>query len=219
MSMTTYRNVRVYKPSSSRYIGIAFVVLLHIVLVIFLLHVLGVRTFEAPPPDIVAKNIDIAKPKDEVPPPPPPDFKIPPPPFVPPPDVVIQTNAPAPANAISVTTVKPVAAPPPPPPPAPAAPKATTLPRLTRALDTERWYPAISKRLNEEGIVQLQIYVGVDGRIEQAKVAKSSGYDRLDKAALSMAMGGGIPALTPGTEDGKPAAMWHTIGVRFNIAN
>jgi len=218
MSMTTYRNVRTYKPSSSRYVGIGFVVALHVVLVIFLIQVLGVRTFEAPPPPVKVSNIDIPKAEEKLPPPPPPDFKPPPQVFVPPPDVVIRSDAPAPPAAITVTHEAPKAPAPVMAPPAPPAPKVSVPPHVAKALDTERWYPPISKRLNEEGVVTLQMLVAANGAVEDARVAKSSGYPRLDNAAIAMARGGGIPVV-PGTQDGKPAEMWLTIAVRFNFSN
>jgi periplasmic protein TonB len=48
-------------------------------------------------------------------------------------------------------------------------------------------YPAASIRLEEEGVVELSIYVLRDGRIGDIRVAKSSGYPRLDRAAVEEA--------------------------------
>ena len=45
-------------------------------------------------------------------------------------------------------------------------------------------YPAISRRMGEEGKLMLRVELDEDGRIDQAQVVDSSGYDRLDKAAL-----------------------------------
>jgi protein TonB len=42
----------------------------------------------------------------------------------------------------------------------------------------------MSRRMGEEGEVRLSIHVAADGRVITAKVARSSGSDRLDKAAL-----------------------------------
>lgn len=44
-------------------------------------------------------------------------------------------------------------------------------------------YPSASKRLNEEGTVQLKFLVGEDGRVIESAVEKSSGFLRLDEAA------------------------------------
>ncbi len=46
-------------------------------------------------------------------------------------------------------------------------------------------YPALSRRLGEEGKLMLQVELDESGRISKAKVVESSGYPRLDNAALS----------------------------------
>lgn len=46
-------------------------------------------------------------------------------------------------------------------------------------------YPALSRRLGEEGKLLLQVKLDETGRISSAKVVESSGYSRLDNAALS----------------------------------
>lgn len=45
-------------------------------------------------------------------------------------------------------------------------------------------YPAISRRMGEEGKLILRVELDESGRIENARVVDSSGYDRLDNAAL-----------------------------------
>jgi protein TonB len=60
--------------------------------------------------------------------------------------------------------------------------------------------------------VILKVLVGVDGRVLESQLVQSSGYPRLDKAALD-----GIKSnyrFTPGTTDGKPQQMWYTL--KFN---
>lgn len=44
-------------------------------------------------------------------------------------------------------------------------------------------YPAQSRRLEEEGMVKLNVRVGADGRALAVELASSSGFKRLDKAA------------------------------------
>ncbi len=48
-------------------------------------------------------------------------------------------------------------------------------------------YPKLSKRLKEEGTVLLSLLISAQGRIEEISIHESSGYSRLDKAALSAA--------------------------------
>ncbi len=45
-------------------------------------------------------------------------------------------------------------------------------------------YPALSRRLREEGRLVLRVRVGVDGRAEDIEVRTSTGYPRLDQAGL-----------------------------------
>ena len=44
-------------------------------------------------------------------------------------------------------------------------------------------YPAVSRRLGEEGRVLLAVQVDADGAPRQVRIARSSGYPRLDAAA------------------------------------
>ena len=46
-------------------------------------------------------------------------------------------------------------------------------------------YPAISRRMGEEGKLVLRVELDEGGRIDTAKVISSSGYERLDNAALT----------------------------------
>jgi len=46
-------------------------------------------------------------------------------------------------------------------------------------------YPATSKRLREEGLVMVRAELDEEGRVEHASIKSSSGYERLDDAALN----------------------------------
>lgn len=45
-------------------------------------------------------------------------------------------------------------------------------------------YPMESRRRKEQGIVELSVVVGIDGRVETISVSRSSGHSRLDDVAL-----------------------------------
>lgn len=45
-------------------------------------------------------------------------------------------------------------------------------------------YPALSRRLNEQGRVLVRVLVTPDGHAERVEVARSSGHERLDRSAL-----------------------------------
>ncbi len=44
-------------------------------------------------------------------------------------------------------------------------------------------YPAMSKRLGEQGKTVVRVLIGVDGLPKSASIRTSSGYERLDEAA------------------------------------
>jgi protein TonB len=73
-------------------------------------------------------------------------------------------------------------------------------------------YPAISKRLGEEGTVVIRVMVGPDGRATQADVVTSSGFPRLDEAAKAFALS---QPFNPGELDGQPAVVPWTYRYRF----
>lgn len=45
-------------------------------------------------------------------------------------------------------------------------------------------YPRLSERRGEQGRVVLRVLISAEGRVAQVKVQHSSGYDRLDEAAI-----------------------------------
>lgn len=47
-------------------------------------------------------------------------------------------------------------------------------------------YPALSRRLGEEGRVLLQVQVSTEGKALDVKIKESSGYQRLDEAAIEV---------------------------------
>ncbi|WP_028081798.1 energy transducer TonB [Solimonas soli] len=167
------------KPNQSRrLVGLAGVVIFHALLIWALVSGLARKAIEVLPAPIETKIIEEIKPPDEPPPPPPPTLDVPPPPFVPPPEINIAT--PPPQHAITVQSTQPT--PPPQPVPAVKAP-----PSVSLKIDGKRCrapeYPSVSQRLNEAGSVVLQLLVGTDGRVKDAKIVTSSGYPRLDEAA------------------------------------
>lgn len=143
--------------------------------------------------------------------PPPPKKQEPPPPEPPkpPPKKVelvkekpIERPPPAPvlvAEAPVVSAAEPVAPPPPPviETPAPVAPvvEAPVAPVQPVIMSSELSlacpqrtmpdYPAVSRRLGEQGLVKLKVELDETGHITSASVVESSGYKRLDAAGLA----------------------------------
>jgi protein TonB len=153
------------------------------------------------------------------PPPPPPDIEQPPP-YVPPPEVSVDISVDTgPTTAISnATSTIPTA----PPPPVAKAPEHTVVrtPPSTAgkgARITQPEYPPASRRAGEAGSVTLKCYVKEDGRCSEVSVVKSSGFDKLDEAAVKEVQRNW--KFVPGKEDGKPVAAWHTFAVTFRLTD
>ena len=75
-------------------------------------------------------------------------------------------------------------------------------------------YPSASKRLEEEGTVQLKFLVGADGKVIESAVEKSSGFRRLDEAArqsLSKC------TFKPGTKDGVAVERWASMKYTWKL--
>lgn len=143
------------------------------------LREIQVRLVELPPP---APAPPVVRPPD-----PPPVAKKPPP-TPPPPRPVLTAVAEAPVAPASFAVP-----PQPPAPPAPTpveTPPAPPPPVVAARFDADYLhnpkpvYPSMSRRLGEEGTVRLRVKVGADGTALTVETERSSGFDRLDAAAL-----------------------------------
>ena len=192
-------------------LSMGIVLLMHVGIIYGLAYGLSRANVEVIPPPLNADLLDEdVKEEEAEPPPPPPDFIPPPPDYVPPPEISIEQPAAASQTAITSVTSEKRA---PPPPPAPKAEKVVILPKSIKY--TQPDYPSASRRLGEEGSVVLELTVGEDGKIADAKVITSSGFPRLDEAAVKEALRRW--RFNPGTEDGKPKAMRHRVKVTFRL--
>ena len=107
----------------------------------------------------------------------------------------VLTAAPDNSNALSAFQVAPQPPAPPPAPiavaPAPAAAPVAPLPVTAARFDADYLqnpppvYPALSRRLREEGKVLLLVRVSAQGHAESVQVRQSSGFERLDDAAMA----------------------------------
>ena len=144
-------------------------------------------------------------------------------------EAVLMSEAPPPAPAPKTPPPKTPAPPPPAPTStAPAITQAPTPPAAAPAAPAIRTgaviqpgahcakpdYPSASRRMEEEGTVTLKFLIGVDGRVIQADIEKTSGFTRLDEAArnaLSKCQ------FRPGTVDGKPEQSWASIKYTWRL--
>lgn len=205
--------------NNKRLAAFALVVLIHVLFVYVLASGLGKKVVEVVLGPVETRLIE-ELPDEEEPPPPPPEIDTPPP-YVPPPEISIEIPVDTgPTTAITnVTTERPVAAPPPPAPkPVEKAVVRTppsTVGRGARISQPE--YPPASRRAGEAGTVTLKVFVLDSGRVGEVQVAKSSGFPKLDEAAVKEVQRNW--RLVPGKEDGKPVSMWHTFQVTFKLTD
>lgn len=144
-----------------------------------------------------------------------------PPPLQPAPAPVATTPL---ATASTAPAASPAAAPaapaataaavPSPTPAAAAAPARVELPSSDAAYlnNPKPAYPMMSKRLGEQGKVVVRVLIGADGAPQQAELRTSSGYERLDQAALTTVLRW---RYTPGKRGGVAEAMWFNVPINF----
>ncbi|MGV0960047.1 MAG: energy transducer TonB [Limnohabitans sp.] len=73
-------------------------------------------------------------------------------------------------------------------------------------------YPGMSRRMGEQGTAVLRVFINTEGRAEKAEIRSSSGYSRLDEAALATVQRW---RYVPGKRAGVPEAMWFNVPIRF----
>lgn len=120
-------------------------------------------------------------------------------------------DAPPPVPAAPSATAAPAEAA---PAPGPAAPFRVELPSSDAQYlqNPKPAYPAISKRLGEQGKVVVRVLIGADGTAQKAEIHQSSGYERLDQAALNTVLAW---RYVPGKRGGVPEAMWFNVPINF----
>ncbi|MDM7949621.1 energy transducer TonB [Hydrogenophaga sp.] len=101
-----------------------------------------------------------------------------------------------------------------PAPPAPPAPPRIDLPSSSADYlnNPPPPYPPLSKRLGEQGQVVVRARIEVNGTASQVEIRTSSGFERLDRAALETVKGW---RYVPGKRGGVAEAMWFNIPIRF----
>ena len=210
------------RTSRKHVIGLAVVVVLHGLLFWAINSGLARKFVKVIKGPVEAVLLEETKPDIPPPPPPPPPPKnLPPPPpsYVPPVDIQVATPPPMNAIAAVSNTPQPVAPPSPLPvqmsaPPAPPAPPVQTAAVISASSCEKPEYPSASKRLEEEGTVQLKFLVGVDGKVMESAIEKSSGFRRLDEAARA---GLSKCQFKPATVDGKPQQSWASMKYTWRL--
>lgn len=205
------------------------VLLLHLLGLVWAAQQLSITEPEVTPPSVVGVLVapepePAPPPPKPVPPPPKPEPKPQPKPE--PKPVPKPTPKPEPARE---ATPEPVAqqvpsVPTQPAPvvqqaaPAPEAPAPITPPRTDAAHlnNPAPQYPALSRRLGEQGRVLVDVYILPDGSVGEIKLNRSSGFPRLDNAALQAVK---TWKYVPAKRGDKPIPFWYVQPVSFVLNN
>lgn len=75
-------------------------------------------------------------------------------------------------------------------------------------------YPGLSRELGEEGRVLLRVLVSAEGKAQEIEINKSSGHERLDRAASRAVWNW---RFVPGRRDGQPLAAWVIVPINFSL--
>ena len=223
--------LKLFVPAFSRNAAIALcVALLHVSFIYALYSGLLMRAVELVVPVVVLSQF-IEPPAPKTPPPPPPS--IPPAPQVkkaiakppavaapvpraindPTPTMNAPTGSVSPQPTLAPVTT-PVAATADAQPAAPAAAPVVQLPSSDADYfqNPKPAYPSISRRLNEQGKTTVRVLIGADGQPQRAEIGKSSGFSRLDDAAVATVMRW---RYVPGKRGGVAEAMWFNVPINW----
>lgn len=120
------------------------------------------------------------------------------------------TPEPEPVPEVSPPPTRVVAEAPKPAPPSPSPPRPADY-----LNNPKPPYPALSRRLGEEGVVRLNILVNPDGSVARLELAKSSGFARLDQSAMDTVQSSW--KFEPARQDGSPVAAWVIVPIQFTV--
>ena len=101
------------------------------------------------------------------------------------------------------------------PPPAMPQPQIVGVRQDPRRPLSKPQYSARMIREGNQGTIDIEVFVQPDGRVADARVVKSTGFDELDLAAIAEAKRNW--RLLPATRDGVPIAQWHRLRVTFRL--
>ncbi|MBC8025170.1 MAG: energy transducer TonB [Steroidobacteraceae bacterium] len=78
-------------------------------------------------------------------------------------------------------------------------------------------YPPGSKRDGEQGAAEVEVYVLPNGRVGDVRIARTTGFERLDKAAILEARQSW--RFKPATHAGEAVAQWYKVRVVFKLTD
>ncbi|MES2316738.1 MAG: energy transducer TonB [Pseudomonadota bacterium] len=206
--------------SGSKFTKIAIVTALHLAVGAALVHNMNSKSFTLPKvvEDMVMLTLEAPKPPPPAPEPPQPQQKPVTQPKVVAPVVEVEVPQQPTEVAIQATTETQPAADPGPATPEPAPASANTGSMFNAVADAGSCatpaYPAKAARNGETGTVALALLIGVDGKVSESKVQRSSGSKELDRAAQSALS---LCTFKPAMANGAAAAGWGKIAYVWTL--
>ena len=127
---------------------------------------------------------------------------------VPVPDVVLADDIRGPSAPVNVSSAAPSRAEP--------QQAAVSMPRFDADyLDNPApRYPPLARRMREEGVVLVRVYVSPTGEADRVELKRSSGSERLDESALTAVRQW---KFVPAQSAGKAVAAWVLVPVAFSL--
>ena len=210
-----------HPPARERLAGIAITILVHVGLIAGLLQYAPVRHALATVKPIVVSVI--TTPVPEVKPPPAPKQQLP--------AKTVRTQAQPPVEKVperppivaETAEVSPITLAVAEPPPAPVAqasvapePPPIVPPRFNADYlqNPAPTYPALARRMHEQGKVLIRVLVSVDGTPEKIELKSSSGYRRLDQSALETIRNW---KFVPARQGERNLAAWVIVPIMFTL--
>ncbi|MCD6399839.1 energy transducer TonB [candidate division WOR-3 bacterium] len=89
-----------------------------------------------------------------------------------------------------------------------------TLPQPIPEYAVQPIYPEAAKAVGAQGVVFVQVTVGINGNVKDVKILKSFGNSACDEAAIAAAKKW---RFKPGTINGRPSEMTRTIPFNFRL--
>jgi protein TonB len=123
----------------------------------------------------------------------------------------VQSNPASPANSLSETKHEAE--------PAKSAAKESTVepPKFGAAYlnNPAPDYPSASRRFGEQGVVLLRVLVSMSGQAENVQIENSSGYNRLDQAAIKAVQ---LWSFVPAKRNNQPQSAYVLVPLKFSLA-
>lgn len=190
--------------SPQRMAGIGFAILLNVAAVWALMSGLAMKIVNMAPPDLIASVIVSTPDKPAIAPPKPAMVVPKTTEAIVPPEINIASNPPQTAIAVPPAT---------PAPPSQAVPDGG--PSAIGSTHTTPPYPALARKMSEQGTARLHLTIAADGSVTNAQLVASSGFADLDQTAIAWVVAHW--RYKPAVQNGVAVPSTAEAAVRFNL--